>query len=57
LGITRAQLALAWVLRQDGVSSVITGATKLSQLEDNLQASELDLSADILEQIDTIIRN
>ncbi|HHO56788.1 MAG TPA: aldo/keto reductase [Trueperaceae bacterium] len=56
LGITRAQLALAWVLRQDGVSSVITGATKLSQLEDNLQASELELSPEILEKIDSIIR-
>jgi aryl-alcohol dehydrogenase-like predicted oxidoreductase len=35
LGITRAQLALAWVLRQSGVSSVITGATKVEQLLDN----------------------
>lgn len=57
LGITRAQLALAWVLRQDGVSSVITGATKLSQLEDNLQASDLELSNEILEKIDSIIRS
>ena len=56
LGVTRAQLALAWILRQDGVSSVITGATKLSQLEDNLQASEIELSPVILEKIDEIIR-
>lgn len=55
LGVTRAQLALAWVLRQPGVSSVITGATKVSQLEDNLGAAEIDLSDSDLERIDEIL--
>lgn len=55
LGVTRAQLALAWVLRQSGVSSVITGATKVSQMEDNLKAIELDLSHERLEAIETIL--
>lgn len=55
LGITRAQLALAWVLRQDGVSSVITGATKASQVEDNVKAAEVELSADQVEQIEAIL--
>ncbi|MDZ7705460.1 MAG: aldo/keto reductase family protein [Trueperaceae bacterium] len=55
LGITRAQLALAWVLRQPGVSSVITGATKVSQIEDNIQAAEVELSDDQIERIDTIL--
>ena len=55
LGVTRAQLALAWVLHRDGVSSVITGATKVSQLEDNLGAAELDIADDVLERIDDIV--
>jgi voltage-dependent potassium channel beta subunit len=52
LGVTRAQLALAWVLRQPGVASVITGATRVEQLEDNLQAAELTLSDADLARID-----
>ena len=55
LGITRAQLALAWVLRQPGVSSVITGATKVSQLEDNVGAAKVELSDDHIERIDEIL--
>ncbi|NDJ52950.1 MAG: aldo/keto reductase [Chloroflexi bacterium] len=54
LGITRAQLAIAWCLRQGGISSVLTGATKLGQLEANLQAAEVELSDDVLEQLDQI---
>jgi voltage-dependent potassium channel beta subunit len=52
LGVTRAQLALAWVLRQPSVSSVITGATRVEQLEDNLQAAALELSDADIAQID-----
>ena len=40
LGITPAQLAIAWVLRRREVSTVITGATRLEQLDENLGASE-----------------
>ena len=57
LGISRAQLALAWVLRQKGVSSVITGATKVSQLEDNVKAAEVELSQEHLDKIDDILGN
>lgn len=57
LGATRSQLALAWVLRQPGVSSVITGATKVSQMEDNLGAAELTLTQEQLEKIDTILND
>lgn len=39
-----AQFALAWCLRQSGVSSVIVGATKLSQIEDNVGASGLSIA-------------
>lgn len=56
-GITRAQLALAWVLRQPGVSSVITGATRVSQVEDNARAAAVVLTADVLSQIEEILGN
>jgi aryl-alcohol dehydrogenase-like predicted oxidoreductase len=54
LGITMAQLALAWCLRQPGVSSVIVGATRPQQLEDNCKASGLRLPDDVLERIDAV---
>lgn len=38
-GLTLAQLALAWLLGHREVSSVLVGATRLEQLEDNLGAS------------------
>ena len=51
LGLSRAQLALAWILRQPGVSSVITGATKPSHVESNVQAAGVQLDDDVLAQI------
>ncbi len=56
LGLTPAQLAIAWILRRKEVASVITGATRLEQLDENLAASEAEhlLSNEILEQIDKI---
>lgn len=56
LGITRAQLALAWLLRQSGVSSVITSATKVSQIEDNVKAADITLAPDVLEEIEQILQ-
>lgn len=55
LGISRAQLALAWVLRQPGVASVITGATEVAQLEENAQAAEVTLAPEVLTQIEAIL--
>ncbi len=55
LGITRAQLALAWVLRQPGVASVITGATKVAQLEDNVAAADVELDDATLARIDEVL--
>jgi len=49
--VTVAQVALAWLLAQTGVTSVIIGANKMTQLEDNLMAAELELSADELETL------
>jgi voltage-dependent potassium channel beta subunit len=55
LGITRAQLALAWVLRQPGVASVITGATSVAQLDENVGAAGVELDAEALQRIDDIL--
>ncbi len=59
LNISTAQLAIAWLLRRKEVSSVITGATKLSQLEENLKAREAveQLTDDVLEKIEQILDN
>ena len=59
LGITTAQLAIAWLLRRKEVSSVITGATKLSQLNENIAAREAveKLTEDVLESIEAILQN
>lgn len=57
LGITRAQLALAWILRHDTVSSVITGATKVSQVEENVGAAVVDLSDAVIEEIEGVLGN
>ncbi|MBN1681831.1 MAG: aldo/keto reductase [Anaerolineae bacterium] len=55
LGVSRAQLAIAWTLRQPGVSSAITGATKTRQLEETLKAIDITLDDDVLKRIDTIV--
>jgi aryl-alcohol dehydrogenase-like predicted oxidoreductase len=55
LGGTVAQLAIAWVARNPRVSTVITGASKLSQLQANLGALELveKLTPEVLARIDS----
>ena len=50
--MSMAQLALAWCLRQPNVSSVIIGASRPDQVEDNAGASGKTLSADVLAAID-----
>ena len=54
--VSVAQVALAWILAQDVVTTVIIGARKLPQLEDNLKAIDLALSADELKTLDNISR-
>ncbi len=55
LGLTRAQLALAWVLRQPGVSSVITGATQVAQIEETVKAADVVLEPAVLTRIDELL--
>jgi aryl-alcohol dehydrogenase-like predicted oxidoreductase len=51
-----AQVAIAWLLAKKAVSSVIVGASKLSQLEDNLAAADLRLSADEVAALDEMTK-
>lgn len=55
-GQTLAQMALAWVLRQETVASALIGASRVSQIEENVAAlDKLDFSQDELDQIDKIM--
>jgi aryl-alcohol dehydrogenase-like predicted oxidoreductase len=56
LGVTPARVALAWLLHQDAVTSVIVGASSLGQLDDNLAAADLTLDAAQLEALDQASR-
>jgi len=51
-----SQLALAWTLRQPGVSSAIIGASKPAQVEENAKAVDAVLSLDTLERIEEILK-
>jgi aryl-alcohol dehydrogenase-like predicted oxidoreductase len=55
LGISMAQLALAWVLREPNVASAIVGASRPQQVEDNAAASGIDLDGATLARIDEIL--
>ena len=52
LGITMAQLALAWVLREPNVAAAIVGASRPQQLADNAAASGIELDRETLDRID-----
>lgn len=55
LGVSMPVLALSWILRENIISSVITGASKVSQLEGNLAASGFEIPADALNEIEKIL--
>ncbi len=59
LGMSPAQLAIAWCLKNPRVSTVILGASKVAQLEENLQAAEKVAALDdgALERIESILQN
>ncbi|SDG54336.1 aldo/keto reductase family protein [Klenkia brasiliensis] len=52
LGLSMAQLALAWVLQNGNVAAAIIGATRPEQVHDNVEAAGVELSADVLARID-----
>lgn len=57
-GQTLAQMALAWVLRENRITTVLIGASRTSQIEDNVKIIEhLEFSQEELSAIDTILGN
>lgn len=56
-GISVSNLALAWCLRDETVSSAITSATKESQLKENIRASETELAEEIITEIEKIFKS
>lgn len=57
LNTTPSNLALAWALKHPNVDSVITGATKPQQVEENVRALEVQLTAEIEVRIEAILQN
>ena len=59
LGVTQAQLALAWVIKNPNVSSVITGASRVEQVYENMQALRVVplLTQEIMHEIDVAAGN
>jgi aryl-alcohol dehydrogenase-like predicted oxidoreductase len=55
LGISLAQLSLAWVLREENVASAIIGATRPEQVEENASGSGVELDEETLEAIDDAV--
>jgi aryl-alcohol dehydrogenase-like predicted oxidoreductase len=55
LGLTMAQLAVAWVLQNSNVASAIVGATRPEQVTDNAAAAGVKLEADVLSRIDEVL--
>lgn len=55
MGISVGQLALAWTLRQPGVSSALIGATKAHQVEENVKAVDVELSEATLSDIERLL--
>jgi len=53
-GVSVAQIALAWLLHQQSVTSVIIGAKKPEQLKDNISSTSLTLSSEELSQLDKV---
>ena len=51
-GVSVARVALAWLLQRKGVMSVIVGAKTVEQLDDNLAATKLTLSAEDIAELD-----
>ena len=53
-GVSVAQVALAWLLHQPVVTSVIVGAKRIEQLQDNIRSTEVALSAEDLAALDAV---
>ncbi|GGA30205.1 aldo/keto reductase family protein [Paenibacillus physcomitrellae] len=56
LGISVGNLALAWILRQNNVASALVGASRPEQVTENAKASGIELSEDVLNRIEDILK-
>ncbi|AUW94653.1 MAG: aldo/keto reductase family protein [Sulfobacillus thermotolerans] len=56
LGLTLSQLALAWVLRQPGISSALIGASRPEQITENVKAVGVQLAPETLDRIEQILQ-
>jgi len=59
LGCSMAQMAIAWCLKNPNVSTVITGASRVSQVHENMKSLDLvgKLTPDVMEKIETALKN
>ena len=59
LGVSRAQLALAWALKNPNVSTVITGASRPEQVVENMKAIDVSekLTSDVMAKIEDVLSN
>jgi voltage-dependent potassium channel beta subunit len=55
LGLSMAQLAVAWVLQNPNVSSAIIGASRPEQVRDNVKAAGVKLDAEVMKRIDDVV--
>jgi aryl-alcohol dehydrogenase-like predicted oxidoreductase len=54
LGYATAQVALAWILREDNVAAPIVGASRPDQVRENAAAADIDLDAETIAEIETV---
>lgn len=52
LGLSMAQLAIAWVLQNDNVSAALVGASRPEQVSENVKAAGVTIPDDVLKRID-----
>lgn len=55
LGLTRAQLAVAWVLQNDNVAAALVGASRPEQVTENVKAAGVSIPAELMTRIDEIL--
>jgi aryl-alcohol dehydrogenase-like predicted oxidoreductase len=54
MGITAAQLAIAWCLKRQEVTSVILGDRRVEQLKENLKVVEIEIPEEIMNKLDKL---
>jgi aryl-alcohol dehydrogenase-like predicted oxidoreductase len=59
LGCTMAQMSIAWCLKNPHVSTVITGASRVSQVHENMKALEIvdKLTPEVIASLEAILQN